>query len=56
MISIKMYAENEIRVEMTIAKQCTGERNHLFPFLMKKLKSKRLRLFLACVFISYHQK
>ena len=30
--------ENEIRVEMTIANQCTGERNHLYPFLMKKFK------------------
>ena len=31
-------AENEIRLETTIAKQCTGERNHLFPFLMKKIQ------------------
>ena len=27
LISIKMSAENEIRIEMTIANQCTGERN-----------------------------
>ena len=36
-------------VEMTIANQCTGERNHLLP-----MKS-RSRLFLAVVFISYQK-
>ena len=32
-----LVLKNEIRVEMTITNQFTGERNHLFPFLMKKV-------------------
>ena len=35
-------AENEIRVEMTIANQCTGEQNHPFPFLIKKFKQNKI--------------
>ena len=27
---------------MTIANQCTGERNRLFPFLMKKFKQIKI--------------
>ena len=46
-----MGAENEIRVEMTIANQCTGERNHLFPFLVKNSSQSRSRLFLAIYFL-----
>ena len=33
-----LVLKKEIRVKMTIANQCTGERNHLLPFLMKKFK------------------
>ena len=51
-IYFKTYfsAKNEIRVEMTIANQCTGERNHLFPFLMEKVKSIKIAFILAFVF------
>ena len=52
-IYFKTYfsAKNEIRVEMTIENQCTpGERNHLFPFLMKKVKSIKIAFILAFVF------
>ena len=38
LISTLISAENEISVEMTIANQFTGERNLLFPFLMKEFK------------------
>ena len=43
---------------MTKANQCTGERNHLFPFLIhvKSSSQSRSRLFLAFEFISYHNK
>ena len=52
-----LSAKNEIRVEMTIASECTGERNQLFPFLMKKVRANQDRgVFLAFVFISYHKK
>ena len=36
---------------MTIAKQCTGERNHLFPFLMKKFKPFEIAfIFSICIY------
>ena len=47
--------ENEIHVKTTITKQCTRERNHLFPFLMEKFKPIEIALFLAFVFMIYHK-
>ena len=36
---------------MTIANQCTGEQNHLFPFLMKKFKPIKIALiFSICIY------
>ena len=38
-------------VKMTIAKQCTGEWNHLFPFLMKKIKPMKIAfIFSICIY------
>ena len=55
MIPIQINAENEIRVEMTIANQlawgCTGTWNHLFPFLMKKFKPIKIAyIFSVCIY------
>ena len=41
---------------VAIAKLCTGERNHLFPFLMKKFLPIKTAFILSFVFISYHKK
>ena len=47
----KFSAQKGIRVEMTIANQCTGERNHLFPFLMKKFKPIKITcIFSICIY------
>ena len=36
---------------MTIAKQCNGKRNHLFPFLMKKYKPIEIAfIFSICIY------
>ena len=36
---------------MTIANPCTGERNHLFPFLMKKFKPIEIAFIISiCIY------
>ena len=37
---------------MTIANQCTGERNHLFPFLMKKFEPIKIA-FIFSIYIYF---
>ena len=41
--------------KMTFAKQCTGEQNRLFPFLIKSSSQSRSCLFLAFVIMTNHK-
>ena len=46
-----LLLKHEIRVEMTIANQCTGERNHLFSFRMKKFRPIKITFkFSICIY------
>ena len=48
---LQIYKHHEIRVEMTIANQCTGEQNDLFLFLMKKFNLiKTMFIFSICIY------
>ena len=47
-----LVLKNEIRVDMTIANQCTGEQNHLFPFLMKKFNPIKIT-FIFSIYIFF---
>ena len=47
----KFRAKNEICVEITIANQCTVERNHLFPFQMTKFNPIKIAFILSiCIY------